>query len=106
MEQEVAWLPKLAPRLSLRVPESVALGRPASGYPFSWAIFRWIEGHPYRDDLVRDERHAAGELARFVAELRRIDPAGASAWRAQAAPRTQRGDAKGNRVVARRDRRR
>ena len=77
VEQEVAWLPKLAPRLSLRVPEPVALGSPASGYPFSWAIFRWIEGHPYRDDLVRDERRAAGELARFVAELRRIDPAGA-----------------------------
>jgi aminoglycoside phosphotransferase (APT) family kinase protein len=77
VEKEVAWLPRLAPRVSLRVPEPVARGRPASGYPFPWAIFRWIEGHPYRDELVRDERHAAGELARFVAELRRIDPTGA-----------------------------
>ena len=77
VEHEVAWLPTLAPRLSLRVPEPVALGRPASGYPFPWAVFRWIEGSPYRDALVRDERHAAGALARFVAELGRIDPAGA-----------------------------
>ena len=77
LERELAWLPTLAARLSLRVPEPVARGRAASGYPFPWAIFRWIEGHPYRDELIHDERHAAGELARFVAELRRIDPAGA-----------------------------
>jgi aminoglycoside phosphotransferase (APT) family kinase protein len=77
IEKELDWLPKLAPHLSLRVPEPVARGRPGSGYPFPWAIYRWIEGRPYTDDCVRDERAAAGELARFVAELRRIDPAGA-----------------------------
>jgi aminoglycoside phosphotransferase (APT) family kinase protein len=79
VEREVTWLPRLAPRVSLRVPEPVARGRPApgSGYPFPWAILRWIEGRPYSDDLVRDERHAAADLARFVAELRRIDPVGA-----------------------------
>jgi aminoglycoside phosphotransferase (APT) family kinase protein len=77
VERELAWLPQLAPRLTLRVPAPVARGRPADGYPFPWAIFRWIEGHPYGDAPVRDERRAADELARFVAELRRIDPAGA-----------------------------
>jgi aminoglycoside phosphotransferase (APT) family kinase protein len=77
VEREVAWLPKLAPQLSLRVPEPVARGAAAGGYPFPWAIFRWIEGQPYSDARVRDERVAAGELARFVSELRRIDPTGA-----------------------------
>ena len=77
VEHEVAWLPALAPQLSLRVPEPVARGVPAHGYPFPWAIFRWIEGDPYGDALVADERDAAGELARFVADLRRIDPSGA-----------------------------
>src|SRR6516165_7366940 len=74
---ELRWLPWLAPRLSLQVPEPVAVGRPASGYPFPWAIYRWIDGQPYADELAGDERQAAADLARFVAELRRIDPAGA-----------------------------
>jgi len=53
----------------------VAKGHPASGYPFSWAVYRWIEGQPYADDLVDDERQAAKDLAQFVVELRRCDPA-------------------------------
>ena len=77
LDKEWEWLPRLAPRLSLRVPEPVAKGHPASSYPFTWAIYRWIDGRPYADGLVDDGRQAARELARFVAELRRIDPAGA-----------------------------
>jgi aminoglycoside phosphotransferase (APT) family kinase protein len=77
LEKELNWLPKLAPSLALRVPEPVAKGRSASDYPFAWAIYRWIDGHPYRDDLVHDERQAADALAQFVVELRRIDPRGA-----------------------------
>ena len=92
LEKELDWLPKLAPYLSLRIPEPVAQGQPASGYPFPWAIYRWIDGQPYRDDLVHDERQAAADLAQFVLELRRIDPRG-TAGRAQAAPRARRGDA-------------
>jgi aminoglycoside phosphotransferase (APT) family kinase protein len=75
---ELRWLPWLAPRLSLQVPEPVAVGRPASGYPFPWAIYRWIDGQPYADELVDDERQAAADLARFVAELRTIDPVAAA----------------------------
>jgi aminoglycoside phosphotransferase (APT) family kinase protein len=71
---ELRWLPWLAPRVSLRVPEPVAVGQPASGYPFPWAIYRWIDGQQYADELVDDERQAAADLARFVSELRTIDP--------------------------------
>jgi len=71
---ELRWLPWLAPHLSLPVPEPVAVGRPAGGYPFPWAIYRWIDGQPYADELVDDERQAAADLARFVAELRAIGP--------------------------------
>jgi len=71
---ELRWLPWLAPHLPLRVPEPVAVGRPASGYPFPWAIYQWIDGQPYADELVGDERQAATDLAQFVAELHRIDP--------------------------------
>jgi len=71
---ELRWLPKLAPHLSLRVPEPIATGHAGSGYPFVWAIYSWIDGDAYRDDLVRDEREAAETLARFVLELRRVSP--------------------------------
>ena len=77
LDKEWRWLPKLAPRLSLRVPEPVGMGHPAGSYPFCWAIYGWIEGQPYSDDLVDDERQAARDLAQFVVELRRIDPVGA-----------------------------
>lgn len=70
LDKEWRWLPKLAPRLSLRVPEPVVKGRPASRYPFSWAIYRWIDGQPYADELVGNEHQAATDLAQFVAELR------------------------------------
>jgi aminoglycoside phosphotransferase (APT) family kinase protein len=74
LDAEWTWLPKLAAGLSLRVPEPVAKGHPASGYPFSWAIYRWIDGQPYADELVDDEPRAAMDLAQFVAELRSVDP--------------------------------
>lgn len=77
LDKEWRWLPRLAPPVSLRVPEPVGMGHPAGSYPFSWAIYRWIEGQPYSDDLVDDERQAARDLAQFVVELRRIDAVGA-----------------------------
>ena len=77
MDNEWNWLPKLAPHLSLRIPQPFARGEPAGGYPCPWAIYRWIEGMPYQDDLIRDERQAAQDLAHFILELRGVDIQGA-----------------------------
>jgi aminoglycoside phosphotransferase (APT) family kinase protein len=77
LDREWRWLPMLAPRLPLRVPEPVGRGRPGASFPFSWAIYGWIDGQPYADRLVDDERRAAEDLAQFVVDLRRIDPVGA-----------------------------
>jgi aminoglycoside phosphotransferase (APT) family kinase protein len=74
LETEQAWLPRLAQAVSLTVPLPVAQGRPAAEFPFGWAIYRWIDGQPYADDLVTDEVQAAGDLAAFVTELRAIPP--------------------------------
>lgn len=76
LEREVAWLPMLAPRLSLKVPEPVAIGRPTREYPCAWAVYRWLDGVAYTDDAVADERAAADALARFVRELGALDPTG------------------------------
>jgi aminoglycoside phosphotransferase (APT) family kinase protein len=48
------------------------MGRPAGWFPFPWAIYTWIEGRPYADELIDDERQAAKDIARFVLELRGI----------------------------------
>jgi len=74
LDREWHWLPQLAPRLSLRVPEPVGKGHPTSSYPFAWAIYGWIDGQPYADELVEDERQAARDLAQFVVELRTMGP--------------------------------
>jgi aminoglycoside phosphotransferase (APT) family kinase protein len=55
LEREWQWLPRLAPHAPLQIPEPVAMGQPASSFPFPWAIYRWIEGRPYDDTLVADE---------------------------------------------------
>ncbi|MDQ1465497.1 MAG: hypothetical protein QOC73_2438 [Actinomycetota bacterium] len=75
LDHERKWLPRLAPQLSLRIPEPLAVGEPATEFPFPWAVYRWIDGQPYADELVDDERRAATDLANFVIELRAIDPA-------------------------------
>ena len=74
LDREWQWLPRLAPQLSLRIPEPVARGWPAESYPFPWAIYRWLDGETYADGLVDDEAQAAQDLARFVLELRRVSP--------------------------------
>jgi aminoglycoside phosphotransferase (APT) family kinase protein len=75
LDKEWQWLPRLAPHLSLGIPETFAKGTPARGYPFPWAIYRWIDGQPYTDELVGDERQAAEDLAQFVRGLRGIGAA-------------------------------
>jgi aminoglycoside phosphotransferase (APT) family kinase protein len=73
LQREYRWLPEVATRLTLQVPDPVALGQPGDGYPFRWALYRWIEGQPYAADLIADERQAARDTARFIHELRAAD---------------------------------
>jgi aminoglycoside phosphotransferase (APT) family kinase protein len=77
LQREAEWLPWLAERLSLPIPEPIGEGHPNASYPFAWALYRWIDGDPYADDDIGDEAQAARDLARFVLELRRLDPSGA-----------------------------
>ena len=66
---ETRWLGWVAGVLPLAVPEVVAEGRPGPGYPFPWAVLRWIEG---QDALLAPvgDLPAAQALAGVVAVLR------------------------------------
>jgi aminoglycoside phosphotransferase (APT) family kinase protein len=44
VEMEHRWLPRLAPHLPLAIPAPLAMGVAAEGYPWPWAVYRWLEG--------------------------------------------------------------
>lgn len=77
LERELRWLPLLALRLPLTIPQPVEAGRPTEDYPVPWAIFRWIEGHPWKLEDVARAEGAVDVLAEFVLALRRVDTTGA-----------------------------
>jgi aminoglycoside phosphotransferase (APT) family kinase protein len=72
IEKEQRWLPYVARALPVAVPEIVAVGEPAAGYPEKWSVVRFVDGAPPtlpaageapRHDLARD-------LAAVVTALR------------------------------------
>lgn len=69
LRREARWLAVLAPALPVLVPELVELVEPEGGFPFPWAVYRWIDGEPA-------DRCTADELAGLVAALWAIDTAG------------------------------
>lgn len=79
LEREQRWLPWLGPRVPVRIPELVAVGRPGEGFPWPWSVLSWLPGrNPGAGDTG-----LAGDLGEFVAALHRVEPAGG--------PETQRG---------------
>ncbi|GAA4118056.1 hypothetical protein GCM10022284_72690 [Streptomyces hundungensis] len=77
VEHDTTWLPRLAAQLPLAVPEPVAIGAPGQGYPFSWGVYRWLDGEAFQLDLVRDPAQAAADLAGFIGSLQALDATGA-----------------------------
>jgi aminoglycoside phosphotransferase (APT) family kinase protein len=75
-EHHVArWLPRFAAALPVAVPEPVAQGVPADGYPCHWSVCSWIDGDT-GIDAAWDPLPAAETLAGLVAGLRELNPAG------------------------------
>lgn len=77
VEMDLAWMPRLSPHLPLAIPEPLALGAPGAGYPFSWGVYRWLEGQPFDRQQLADPIATAYELAEFVHCLQTIDTTGA-----------------------------
>ncbi|WP_020576177.1 aminoglycoside phosphotransferase family protein [Actinopolymorpha alba] len=74
--KEHEWLPVLAPSLPVPIPEPLAIGVPGEGYPFGWAVRRWLDGDTARLDLIDDLREFATSVGEFVVALQGIDPTG------------------------------
>jgi aminoglycoside phosphotransferase (APT) family kinase protein len=76
VRKEQRWLPPLADKLPLPIPELLAAGVPGCGFPRPWSVYRWIDGAPVTEQTIPDLPQFAGDLADFLAALYRIDPAG------------------------------
>lgn len=76
-EHEALWLPRLARHLPVPIPAPVAIGEPAFGYPYRWAIHRWLPGRPATPEGIDDPIAFAADLAEFVRALQEIPTDGA-----------------------------
>lgn len=83
---EATWLPRLAPHLPVAVPEPVAVGEPGDGYPYPWAVHRWLPGHGADLDRIDDPIAFALDLAQVVRGLREAPTDGAPRARNRALP--------------------
>lgn len=73
VDKEREWLPRLAPALPLAVPTLLARGVPGAGYPYPWAVYRWLDGQNAAQSPPADMSRAAVELAHFLLALQAID---------------------------------
>ncbi|HWW54590.1 MAG TPA: phosphotransferase, partial [Acidimicrobiales bacterium] len=77
VELEASWLPLLGSHLSVAVPEPVAVGEPGEGYPYPWALHRWLPGEGAALDRIDDSVAFALDLANVVKELQAVPTEGA-----------------------------
>lgn len=76
VDKEHQWLPVLAPHLPVAIPTAVAKGSPGEGYPYPWAIRRWIDGRTATRDTVADLSALARAIAEFILALQSVDTTG------------------------------
>ena len=85
VDREAEWLPRLAPHLPVAIPEPVAVGEPTDGYPYRWAVHRWLPGLGAAPGLC-DPMTLALDLAQFVEVLWRQPTDAAPSARNRARP--------------------
>ncbi|MER6840255.1 aminoglycoside phosphotransferase family protein [Streptomyces platensis] len=75
--KECRWLPVLAPRLPLPVPNPVRIGAPSARFPKPWTVMTWVPGEPLDITSISRGDHAADTLAGFLTALHVAAPADA-----------------------------
>ena len=75
LERELEWLPVIAPVVPLAIPSPLGRGEPAEGFPFPWAVFKWVDGVNVTLDEVGPD---AGEaLVELILAIRSLDASNA-----------------------------
>ncbi len=74
VEKEHTWLPILAPLLPLQIPSPLVMGKPGSGYPWKWSVYRWLNGETAACAEIANTREFAERLAQFLVVLQNLDP--------------------------------
>jgi aminoglycoside phosphotransferase (APT) family kinase protein len=70
IEKDADWLDRLRPLVPVEIPELLAVGEPSHGYPWTWGIYRWLEGeNPVVGAIARADELARAS-GRFVAAVR------------------------------------
>ncbi|MFD6396511.1 aminoglycoside phosphotransferase family protein [Nocardia sp. NPDC060249] len=82
LERERRWLPRIAPALGVTIPIMVAMGSPAEGYPWPWAVHQWIDGETPVEGRLAQPIQLAHDLAEFVTAMRKVgSDSGPAAYR-------------------------
>ena len=71
--RQARWLPVMARSVPVHVPEALAKGVPAFGYPYEWGVYSWLPGEPVTAGRGRGEPDLARALAAFVSALWQLD---------------------------------
>jgi aminoglycoside phosphotransferase (APT) family kinase protein len=73
---EQRWLPLLAPRLPVKVPAPLRVGRPAPGFPYSWSVVPYLPGTPAADAEPGelDLSVVAAQVGGFLSAMHRPAP--------------------------------
>lgn len=72
IEKEFAWLPKLAPFLSIPITLPLHLGQPIDDYPYKWGIYNWIEGDNPESGCVDCGKQFVEDVADFIRQMQKI----------------------------------
>lgn len=72
IDKEHRWLPVLAPRVPLPIPQPIAKGSPGCGFPRPWSVYGWLEGEPAALVGVGDRDRLADDLAGFLTALQEV----------------------------------
>lgn len=73
IDTERTWLPRLAPYLSIPIPLPLALGRPSETFEWPWTVYSLLKGNNPHAGSLQKPNELAGDLVRFIQELRLID---------------------------------
>lgn len=71
LEREFSYLQDITSHLPLTIPHPLEHGKPDKEYPFSWAIYHWIQGTTLSHASLIDYDQAARDIGIFVSTLRK-----------------------------------